>query len=86
MSSLARAAHPQDLVCVWDHGTLRAERVTGFADAFRKVWRAEGVKGLWKGAGTTLCVQVDCFLALLPADVMWQSHRCPLIDMLHVDI
>ncbi|KAF8521479.1 mitochondrial carrier [Gautieria morchelliformis] len=58
MSSLARASHPQELVCVWDHGTLRAERVTGFGDAVRKVWRAEGVRGLWKGAGTTLVLGV----------------------------
>ena len=59
MSSLARAAQPEELVCVWDHGTLRTERVTGFADAVRKVWKAEGVRGLWKGAGTTLCVLLD---------------------------
>ncbi|KAF8523062.1 mitochondrial carrier domain-containing protein [Hysterangium stoloniferum] len=58
MSSLARAAHPQELVCLWDHGTLRAERVDGFSDAFRKVWHAEGVRGLWKGVGTTLLIGV----------------------------
>ncbi|KAF8483131.1 mitochondrial carrier domain-containing protein [Gautieria morchelliformis] len=45
MSSLAYAPHPEELVCVWDHGTLRAER-------------AEGVRGLWKGAGTTLVLGV----------------------------
>lgn len=54
MSSMARAAHPEELVCVWDHGTLRTERVTGFTDAFRKVWHVEGIRGLWKGVGTTL--------------------------------
>lgn len=59
MSSLARAAQPEELVCVWDHGTLRTERVTGFGDAVQKVWKAEGVRGLWKGAGTTLCVLID---------------------------
>ena len=61
MSSLAHVAHPQNLVCVWDHGTLRAERVTGFGDAIRKVWITEGVRGLWKGAGTSLYVQVYVF-------------------------
>ncbi|KAF8585551.1 mitochondrial carrier [Ramaria rubella] len=58
MSSLARAIHPEELVCVWDHGTLRTERVSGFADAVQKVWRAEGIRGLWKGAGTTLFIGV----------------------------
>lgn len=58
MSSLARAIHPEELVCLWDHGKLRAERVTGFADAVRKVWHFEGVRGLWKGAGTTLLLGV----------------------------
>ncbi len=36
------------------HGAMRTERVTGFWDAVRHVWRAEGLRGLWKGAGTTL--------------------------------
>ena len=53
MSSLARSI-PQEIVCVWDHGVLRTERVNGFYDAVRHVWRVEGLKGLWKGAGTTL--------------------------------
>lgn len=39
---------------MWDHGVFRAERVNGFFDAIRHVWRAEGIAGLWKGAGTTL--------------------------------
>lgn len=43
-----------EVVCIWDHGMFRAERVTGFFDAVRHVWRAEGIPGLWKGAGTTL--------------------------------
>ena len=54
MSSLARSVHPEELVCLWDHGKLRAERVTGFADAVQKVWHVEGVRGLWKGVGTSL--------------------------------
>lgn len=36
---------------------LRTERVNGFWDAVRHVFRAEGLKGLWKGAGTTLYVE-----------------------------
>ncbi|EEB87554.1 hypothetical protein MPER_15056, partial [Moniliophthora perniciosa FA553] len=34
------------------------ERVNGFFDAVRHVWRAEGIRGLWKGAGTTLVIGV----------------------------
>jgi len=37
---------------------MRTERVTGFWDAIRHVWRAEGLRGLWKGAGTTLVIAV----------------------------
>ncbi|KAJ3528459.1 hypothetical protein NM688_g7998 [Phlebia brevispora] len=47
-----------EIVCIWDHGMFRAERVTGFFDAVRHVWRVEGVRGLWKGAGTTLLISV----------------------------
>jgi solute carrier family 25, member 39/40 len=54
MSSLAARSTAEELVCVWDHGVFKTERVNGFADAFRHVWRAEGLRGLWKGAGTTL--------------------------------
>ncbi|KLO20221.1 mitochondrial carrier [Schizopora paradoxa] len=57
MSSYARSL-PQDVVCIWDHGAMRTERVTGFWDAIRHVWRAEGLRGLWKGAGTTLVIAV----------------------------
>jgi len=41
-------------VCVWDHGVWRRERVNGFYDAVKHVVRAEGLRGLWKGAGTTM--------------------------------
>ncbi|KAL0951104.1 hypothetical protein HGRIS_007841 [Hohenbuehelia grisea] len=60
MSSLARplTTAGEELVCVWDHGVFRTERVNGFLDAVRHVWRAEGLKGLWKGAGTTLVIGV----------------------------
>ncbi|KAI0932277.1 hypothetical protein AcW1_000557 [Taiwanofungus camphoratus] len=47
-----------EIVCVWDHGVLKQERVTGFLDAIRHVVRAEGVLGLWKGVGTTLVIGV----------------------------
>ena len=53
MSSYARPLS-QEVVCIWDHGIMRTERVNGFWDAVRHVVRAEGLKGLWKGAGTTL--------------------------------
>ncbi len=55
--SMSTFAHtiPQELVCILDHrGVLRTERVNGFYDAVRHVWRVEGLRGLWKGVGTTL--------------------------------
>ncbi|KAF8912721.1 mitochondrial carrier domain-containing protein [Gymnopilus junonius] len=57
MSSLARTL-PAEVVCVWEDGLFKAERVNGFFDAVKHVWRAEGVRGLWKGAGTTLVIGV----------------------------
>jgi solute carrier family 25 protein 39/40 len=54
MSSLARSMSTQEIVCVWENGVFKTERVNGFLDAVRHVWRAEGIRGLWKGAGTTL--------------------------------
>ncbi|KAJ7070972.1 mitochondrial carrier [Mycena amicta] len=39
-------------------GVFRTERVSNFSDAVRHVWRAEGVRGLWKGAGTSLIIGV----------------------------
>jgi solute carrier family 25 protein 39/40 len=53
MSSLAPSLQGE-VVCLWDHGVFRTERVNGFVDAVRHVWRAEGTRGLWKGVGTTL--------------------------------
>ncbi|KAJ6610060.1 mitochondrial carrier domain-containing protein [Mycena sp. CBHHK59/15] len=58
MSSLARPLAAEQLVCVWDHGFFKTEPVNGFSDAVRHVWRAEGVRGLWKGVGTTLVIGV----------------------------
>jgi solute carrier family 25 protein 39/40 len=61
MSSMARPLGPGgDVVCVWEQGVMRTERVNGFADAVRHVLRAEGVRGLWKGTGTTLSVTHPC--------------------------
>ncbi|KAG5648040.1 hypothetical protein DXG03_007075 [Asterophora parasitica] len=57
MSSMARPL-AAEVVCVWDHGVFRTERVHGFADAVRHVWRVEGIRGLWKGAGTSLVIGV----------------------------
>ena len=53
MSTFAHTV-PQEIVCIWDRGVFRTERVNGFYDAVRHVWRAEGIRGLWKGTGTTL--------------------------------
>jgi solute carrier family 25 protein 39/40 len=53
MSSMARPL-AGEVVCIWEGGTMRTERVNGFVDAVKHVWRAEGIKGLWKGTGTTL--------------------------------
>lgn len=57
MSSLAiRALNRSEVVCVWDQGIMRQERVNGFYDAVKHVVRVEGLRGLWKGAGTTMFV------------------------------
>lgn len=56
MSSFAARPVESEVVCVWEEGVMRPQRVNGFADAARHVWKAEGVRGLWKGAGTSLCV------------------------------
>ena len=61
MSSLARSMSTQEVVCVWENGVFRTERVSGFLDAVRHVWRAEGIRGLWKGAGTTLYAKTRTF-------------------------
>ena len=57
MSHLAiPALSRSEVVCVWDHGIWRQERVNGFYDAVKHVVRAEGLRGLWKGAGTAMFV------------------------------
>lgn len=57
MSSLAVSRSlPAEIVCVWEAGIWKTERVNGTLDAFRHVWRAEGLRGLWKGVGTSLYV------------------------------
>ncbi|KAG6812488.1 hypothetical protein H0H92_002595 [Tricholoma furcatifolium] len=64
MSSFARPM-ATEMVCVWDHGMFRTERVNGFMDAVRHVWRAEGIRGLWKGAGTSLVIGVPSSTAYI---------------------
>jgi len=59
MSSLATSTvFRSENVCVWDHGVMRQERVNGFYDAVKHVVRAEGIRGLWKGAGTSIMIGV----------------------------
>ncbi|KAI0815198.1 mitochondrial carrier [Irpex lacteus] len=58
MSTAAFQSVEGELVCIWDHGVFRTERVNGFFDAVKHVWRAEGIAGLWKGAGTSLVIGV----------------------------
>ncbi|KAI0704868.1 mitochondrial carrier [Cytidiella melzeri] len=85
MSTAALHNMEGEVVCVWDHGVFRTERVNGFFDAVKHVWRAEGIPGLWKGAGTSLLIGVpastcymltydhllnETFPTLLPASVV----------------
>ncbi|KAI0038659.1 mitochondrial carrier [Auriscalpium vulgare] len=65
MSTLVARALPEEVVCVWDGHAFRTERVNGFYDAVRHVWRAEGLRGLWKGAGTTLMISVPSATAYM---------------------
>ncbi|KAJ3506280.1 hypothetical protein NLJ89_g6962 [Agrocybe chaxingu] len=65
MSSLAVRSLPTEVVCVWEAGFMKTERVNGFFDAVRHVWRAEGVRGLWKGAATTLVIGVPSSTAYI---------------------
>jgi len=50
----ARPVPPEICVCLYEHGMVRSQRVAGFWDALLTVARYEGVRGLWKGLGTTL--------------------------------
>ena len=46
---------PSDIcVCLYEHGKMRSQKVAGFWNALFAVARYEGVRGLWKGLGTTL--------------------------------
>jgi len=58
MSSYARASAADEVVCLWENGTWHTERVNGIGDALRKVWRTEGIRGLWKGVGTSFMIAV----------------------------
>ncbi|KAF9453758.1 mitochondrial carrier [Macrolepiota fuliginosa MF-IS2] len=64
MSSLARPLSGE-VVCIWHNGVIRTEQVNGFYDAARHVWRAEGIRGLWKGAGTSLVMGVPSATAYI---------------------
>lgn len=64
MSSLARSAS-HEVVCIWHNGVFKTEQVNGFYDAVRHVWRAEGLRGLWKGAGTSLVIGVPSSTAYI---------------------
>ncbi|KAI9508772.1 mitochondrial carrier [Russula earlei] len=64
MSTFAHAI-PQELVCIFDRGVFRTERVNGFYDAVRHVWKAEGIRGLWKGVGTTFLIAVPSSTAYM---------------------
>ncbi|KAH9486876.1 Solute carrier family 25 member 40 [Psilocybe cubensis] len=79
MSSMARTL-PAEVVCVWEGGLFKTERVNGFFDAFKHVARAEGVRGLWKGAGTTLVIGVPSSSAyILTYDHLLNVMLPPLI-------
>jgi len=54
-----------EVVCVWEGGVFKTERVNGFYDAIRHVWRAEGARGLWKGVGTSLIIGVPSSTAYI---------------------
>lgn len=73
-------------MCVWDHGVWRQERVNGFYDAVKHVVRAEGLRGLWKGAGTTMFVLNNPYAFRIPGLINFftlQSDRCAIINVLH---
>ncbi|PFH54532.1 hypothetical protein AMATHDRAFT_134495 [Amanita thiersii Skay4041] len=79
MSYLARPA-ASDVVCIWEAGVLKTERVNGFVDAVLHVWRAEGLRGLWKGVGTSLLIGVPSSTAyILTYDWLLHSILPPLI-------
>ncbi|KAF7320414.1 putative mitochondrial carrier protein [Mycena kentingensis (nom. inval.)] len=80
MSSFARSFSPEQIVCVWDRGVFRTERVSGFSDAVRHVWRAEGIRGLWKGVGTTLLIGVPSNASyMLTYDYLLNAVLPPLL-------
>ncbi|KAK2461869.1 hypothetical protein APHAL10511_006332 [Amanita phalloides] len=79
MSSVARP-FTSDVVCVWEGGVFRTERVNGFVDAVNHVMRAEGIRGLWKGVGTSLLIGVPSSSAyILTYDWLVHAVLPPLI-------
>ena len=80
MSSLARQLPGPQIVCLYERGLMRTERVSGFVDAIRHVVRAEGIRGLWKGAGTTLMIGVPASsLYMLGYDYLLREGLSPII-------
>ncbi|KAF5311827.1 hypothetical protein D9619_003204 [Psilocybe cf. subviscida] len=80
MSSFARPLASTEVVCLWEHGVFKTERVNGAFDALRHVWRAEGVRGLWKGVGTTLVIGVPSATTyILLYDYLLHSVLPPII-------
>jgi len=78
MSTFAHTI-PQELVCIWDRGVFRTERVNGFYDAVRHVMRAEGIRGLWKGGGTTLVIGVPSSTAYMLTYDYLLRHVVPAV-------
>ncbi|KAG8219861.1 mitochondrial carrier domain-containing protein [Butyriboletus roseoflavus] len=81
MSSLVHPFPAEEVVCVYDRGVLRKERVSGFLDAVRHVVKAEGIRGLWKGVGTTLVIGVpSSTMYMLTYDHLLRNVFPPLIS------
>ena len=83
MSSLTRSL-TGEVVCVWHNGVFTTERVNGFLDAVRHVWRAEGIRGLWKGAATSLSVSFFCEKDRTLSFI--QGYWRPFGNILHLDL
>ncbi|KAF8640567.1 hypothetical protein AX17_000229 [Amanita inopinata Kibby_2008] len=84
MSSLTRPL-ASDVVCVWEGGVFKTERVNGFVEAVHHVWRAEGIRGLWKGVGTSFLIGVPSSTTyILTYDWLLNSVLPPLIPSEHL--
>ncbi|KAG6381225.1 hypothetical protein JVT61DRAFT_5628 [Boletus reticuloceps] len=54
MSSLVHTFPAEKVVCVYDHGVLRRERVSGFLDAIRHCRESRGNKRVMEGCWNNL--------------------------------